>query len=285
MRWFSEGSAAYCSQRRLTRWMAVLPVCVAMGVGARPSSALAATPAPTDNRLHGEESRGIQVSVEVPDSDDAAYIKGGIVAEASRLLEVNGIELGEAGSLQIDVRGDYAKFKASVNVRINGEYSKTGSTVVDCDPCSKEMLITAVLKAVAKATPVLKGEVAQQTPKKPEHEGAGENRGASDKGASKRPARLKWTGVGLLGLGVAGTVAGVVLIALAPKVRTEVQRDETRTRLPGYAVLGGGLAVAAVGGVLLGLGLRAAKKNKQQHTRVVPMLRVGSFGLLVETRF
>jgi hypothetical protein len=87
-------------------------------------------------------------------------------------------------------------------------------------------------------------------------------------------------GIGVAALGLAGAVAGAVVMTRPTKeVDDELETDRTEYRVPGIAVLAGGLGVLVVGIALIAVD-RARVKKRGNQTASSGLRRLGRFGVL-----
>jgi len=109
----------------------------------------------------------------------------------------------------------------------------------------------------------------------PDPQARPESRGPADR---PRLGALGRTGLGLLGVGAAGVVAGAVMVALPARVDPEDPLYETATRPPGFAVLGAGVAVAVTGVILWAVDRRKRRTQVAARSRGLAVRRGNAFG-------
>jgi hypothetical protein len=263
----------------------VCAVAVAAMVGSSPAWARAGTPGP-EARAPGRETRAeapgpeareagtapaespearvheaLRVEAE-PGLEDAARFPSWVVERSGAAVESLAAGTGRAQWVRVEIGGETYDYRVKVTPMRDGEGVGGAVEAVVCECTSKELLdrIDAEVRravAVLEETPV--AERGEPSPVSVPVEG--EPRPVPD----DEPG-LTWrgkTGAGLIAVGGAGVIAGVVMVAVdrGPPLSglSYAQRDWRNPT--GYVVLGVGGAMLAGGVVLLVLDLTRCKRD------------------------
>lgn len=186
---------------------------------------------------------------------------------------------------------DTAGYRITYQVERAGERVPGSEGRADCRLCTEGELVDAVIASielVAEKMEVAIEEAPPPEPPKPDEPG-GDNPGgdivAPPPPPPDEPGRLGVlgkTGIALIVVGAAGLGTGIGLVIRKPTPSDKEPTKQLNTRVPGYAALAAGAAVA-VGGVVL---LVLDRKGKgPRNTAVVPFGGAGEGGLLVQGRF
>lgn len=200
---------------------------------------------------------------------------------------------------------DAGGYRVEYEIIYDGKTIKNGTGGFDCQLCTEDELIEKVEALAVQVAPKMVVPQAEADPGPGPGPGPGPDEkdpdekdpdeiGGSDPIVDENPNALGTkgkAGIGLLVVGGLGVLTGVVLVVLPPLEEFPTGHENAAyiksTRPPGWGVLGGGVAAAVVGAVLLGLDRKQAKRRAAGKTeaRVHPWFGPNGAGVGVVGRF
>jgi len=205
-------------------------------------------------------------------------------AVAISFVEVDPVEI---------IRGVRVSIVSAEATLADPEGDRRGPLFTQCTACPDKELAGLAVEGMRSAVERYREQLEEtrtaeaEAEAEPEPEPAVEPEPVDPGPEPKRKRKLSvmgWTGVVSLAVGVPTLGTGVVLAILPPApFPREMRKDTLRNLRPtGYALLGGGAALAITGAVLLGLDRRRAKRFSAS---ISPSITRGRLGVTLRTRF
>jgi hypothetical protein len=262
---------------------------------------------------HDGAPRQGQVFVDALGLGDAGPVIGGRATLVARgALEGQGVTITDppgVPELQVTLKErDAGGYRVDYVIVYDGKTVKDGAGGFDCQLCTEDELVEKVEALAVQVAPklVVPGPEAdtdpdpERDPDVKDPDGNGRRDPDPDGGiVDDDPNRLGGkgkAGVALLVVGGLGAITGTVLVIRKPEYfevgDPHAPTEYSTTRPPGWALLGGGVAVVVVGAVLLGLDRKQAKQRaaagvggKKATAKLHPWFGPQGAGLGVHGRF
>jgi len=258
----------------------ILALVTAIALASAPTTVGAAPPG---TEVSAQERGPVRADlvIEADLGDGSAVIIDRVRARADALLRKREVlpARGEQDPrlvVRIEPLGKTPGYTCNVSIH-DGQGPIAGSeSATTCEMCTENELVDHVEKAIDAVMPQLPAAPAPP----PDPAATTTTTPTSSQITPDTPARdrslspIGKAGIGVAALGLVGIVAGAVVVTRPPRdVDMELDTERTEFRVPGIAVLAGGLGVLVVGLALIGVDRHRAKKRGTQTASRFGVLR------------
>jgi hypothetical protein len=208
--------------------------------------------------------------------------RANIVLREAKVLPGNADDAALAVTV-LELQGDDPGYAVSFELRAADGSSISEPTRVECSLCTETELVARVEAELATVVATLR-ELGDSEPEVSSNEPPPEQRPEQPEPTPPAPthAGMLAGGISLLVVGAGSLGAGVGLAIPEPKIDEQNPLDLITTRPVGYALIAGGIAVAATGAVLTAL---AVKHRRQARWSLAPLLDRTHAGVVMGWRF
>jgi hypothetical protein len=254
----------------------ILALLTAIALASAPTTVGAAQPsgaAPTQDR--GPVRAELVIQTEL--GEGSAVITDRVRVRADGLLRKREVLPARSDQdprivVRIEPLGETPGYKCNVSIHdASGPIAGTESATT-CEVCTENELVDHVEKAIDGVVPQI--PAAPAPPPEPKVTPTTSEITPDITAPDKSLTPIGKAGIGVAALGVVGIVAGAVVVTRPTKdVDMELETERTEFRVPGIAVLAGGLGVLVVGLALIGVDRHRAKKRGTQTASRFGVLR------------